>query len=192
MSPAARFGGLLLLVGCGGANAGQSDPRACAPVTATTDSTMDAGGLGGEFRVRLVASSGARRGETTGGRLQLMPQDSANRRLQLPDGSSSATYTLPFYGTAAIDFAAVGAVIPGDPESGDPESPGVLVIESPGRVLLRVGSDANRRGVRRFDGAYTVLQVQQVTDQGFAGTWRSGLGPDQSGGHFCATRTTEE
>jgi hypothetical protein len=72
----------------------------------------------------------------------------------------------------------------------DPASPGVLVIQSPGRVMLRIGSEANRRGVRRFDGAYTVLRVQQSTDQGFAGTWQSGLGVDQSSGHFCANRAT--
>jgi hypothetical protein len=72
----------------------------------------------------------------------------------------------------------------------DPESPGVLVIERPGQVLLRVGSEANRRGVRRFDGAFTVLRVLQVTDQGFAGAWESGVGLDRSGGHFCANRAT--
>jgi hypothetical protein len=189
MSATWRISGVLLLAGCGGANAGQSDPQACAPVT-TEASTMDASRLAGEFAVRLVAGSGAKRGATTEGRLQLTPQDSAHRRLELPDGSSSSTYTLPLAGTAAVDFAAVGAVAPGDPASTDPESPGVLVIERPGQVMLRVGSDANRRGVRRFDGAFTVLRVQQITDDGFVGTWESGLGTDLSGGHFCANRAT--
>ena len=149
---------------------------------------MDVSLLAGEFVVRLVASSGAKRGATTEGRIHLTPHDSAHRRLKLPDGSSSSTYTLPFYGTAALDFAAVGAVAPGDPASTDPESPGVLVIERPGQILLRVGSEANRRDVRRFDGAFTVLRVQQVTEEGFAGTWESGVDMDRSGGHFCATR----
>ena len=45
--------------------------------------------------------------------------------------------------------------------------------------MLRVGSEANRRGVRRFDGAFTVLRVQQVTDEGFAGTWESGVDMDR-------------
>jgi hypothetical protein len=185
-----RASGLILLAGCGGANAGQSDPQACAPVAAADTSTVDAGRLGGEFTVRLVAASGAKRGATTEGRLELMPQDSAYRRLELPDGSSSPTYSLPLYGTATVDLAAVGAVAPGDPASADPASPGVLVIESPGRVMLRVGSEANRRDVRRFDGAFTVLRVQQVTDRGFAGTWESGMNTDRSGGHFCANRAT--
>ena len=189
MSATWRISGAILLAGCGGANAGQSDPQACAPV-ATTEASMDVSRLAGEFVVRLVASSGAKRGTTTEGRLQLMPQDSAYRRLELPDGSTSSTYTLPLYGTAAVDFAAVGAVAPGDPVSADPASPGVLVIERPGQVMLRVGSEANRRGVRRFDGAFTVLRVQQVTDNGFAGTWESGVDLDRSGGHFCASRAT--
>jgi hypothetical protein len=189
MSATGRIIGVVLLAGCGGANAGQSDPQACAPVAAT-EASMDTGRLAGEFVVRLVASSGAKRGATTEGRLQLTPHDSAHRRLELPDGSSSSTYTLPLYGTAVVDFAAVGAVAPGDPESTDPASPGVLVIERPGQVMLRVGSEANRRGVVRFDGAFTVLRVQQITTEGFAGTWESSVGLDQSGGHFCANRAT--
>ncbi len=71
-----------------------------------------------------------------------------------------------------------------------PDAPGVLVIESPGRVMLRLGSEANRTGVRRYDGAYTALQVQQVTDKGFAGSWQSGVAAEQSGGHFCAKRVS--
>jgi hypothetical protein len=159
-------------------------------VEAPKDSTLHARVLNGEFVVRMVASTGSRRGETTEGTLRLMPQDSAYRSLELPDGSSSSTVTLPLYGTAAIDFAAVGAVIPGDAASEDPQSPGVLAIENPDRLLLRVGSEANRRGMRRFDGAYTVLQVQQITEEGFAGTWRSGVNMEQSGGHYCAKRST--
>jgi hypothetical protein len=152
---------------------------------------MDASQLAGEFVVRLVASSGAKRGATTEGRIQLTPQDSAHRRPEPPDSSSSSTYAFPLAGTAAVDFAAVGAVVPGDAASANPESPGVLVIERPGKVLLRVGSEANRRDVRRFDGAFTVLRVQQVTDEGFAGTWESGVEMDRSGGHFCANRATD-
>lgn len=188
MSATWRIGGVILLAGCGGANAGQSDPQNCAPVVAAAETALDAGQLAGEFDVRLVASTGDKRGATAGGRLHLWPQDSAHRRLQLPDGTSSSTYSLPLAGTATADFAAVGAIVPGDPGSKDPESPGVLVISRPGQIMLRVGSEANRRDVRRFDGAYTVLRVQQITEQGFAGTWDSGVDMDRSGGHFCANR----
>ena len=53
--------------------------------------------------------------------------------------------------------------------------------------MLRIGSDANRRGVLRFDGGYFVLRVQQVDESGFAGSWTSGLLEVQAEGHFCAT-----
>jgi hypothetical protein len=184
-----RVGAAALLAACGGANAGQSDPQACSPVEAV-DSSLGATGLDGEYAVRLIATSGAKRGAAAEGRLQLMAQDSAYRSMERADGSADTTFSFPLYGTAEVDFAAVGATIPGDPGSSDPLSPGVLVIERPGGVMLRFGSEANRRGVRRFDGGYTVLQVQQVTDQGFAGTWRSAVGLEESSGHFCAARTT--
>jgi hypothetical protein len=191
MRAAWGLGGLILLTGCGAANAGQSDPQACAPVEAPSAS-VDGDALGGAYTVRIVSTSGEQRGSTAEGQLELIPQDSAYRHLDLGDGSPDTTFTLPFYGSATIDFAEVGAVIPGDPASTDPTSPGILVIERPGRVLLRVGSDANRRGVRRFDGGFTVLQVQRVTQEGFTGTWQSGAGAAQgSGGHFCARRDAD-
>lgn len=184
-----EISGLILLAGCGGANAGQSDPQPCAPVESAA-ATVAADGLGGGFHLRLVATAGPKRGATAAGRLELMPQDTAYRSLVRADGSRDTTFSFPLHGTAEVDFASVGAVVPGDPGSKDPTSPGVLVIEHPGRVMLRMGSEANRWGVRRFDGGYTALQVQQVTDKGFAGTWQSGVGLEQSGGHFCADRVT--
>jgi hypothetical protein len=190
MIAAWRMGAALVLAGCSGANAGQSDPQACAPVESDTSTVATAADIGGKYSVRLVATSGAQRGATTEGRLELMPRDSAYRRLTLPDGTRDTTFAFPLYGTAEVDFASVGAVAPGDPRSSDPLSPGVLVIERPSGVMMRVGSVANRWGMRRFDGAYTALQVQQVTAEGFKGTWRSGVGTEQSGGHFCAVRAT--
>jgi hypothetical protein len=183
MSAPWRIGALALLAGCGSANAGQSNPQPCAPVEAPS-AEVDAGKLGGEYTVRMVATAGAKRGSTAEGRMELMPHPGGHSA----DSSSETTY--PLYGTAELDFASVGAVVPGDPASSDSLSPGVLVIERPGRVMLRVGSEANRRDVVRFDGAFTALQVTQVTDQGFAGTWRSGLGMETSEGHFCAARAT--
>lgn len=182
-----RLSGALLLVSCGGANAGQSGPEGCTPVEvpATDVAGRD---LGGDYTVKLVATAGGKRGKMAEGKLALQAQDSAYRRLDGGDGMGDSTFVLPWYGSTAVDLESVGAVAPGDPESTDPAGPGVLVIERPGSVMLRVGSEANRRGMRRFDGAFTVLQVQQVTENGFAGTWRSGVGLEESGGHFCAVR----
>ena len=185
MSAPWRIGALVLLAGCGSANAGQSNPQPCAPVEAPS-AEVDAGKLGGQYTVRMVATAGAKRGSTAEGRMELMPHPSGHRS----DSTGGSSTTYPLYGTAELDFASVGAVVPGDPGSSDSLSPGVLVIERPGRVMLRVGSEANRRDVVRFDGAFTALQVTQVTDEGFAGTWRSGLGMETSEGHFCAARAT--
>ena len=176
-----------LLTACGGANAGQAGPQACSPVEAPTGELV-AERLAGRYTLRLVATSGAKQGATADGRLELMPQDSAARSMDGTDGSPDSTFSFPLIGTAQVDFAAVGATTPGDAGSSDPASPGVLVIQRPGGVMLRVGSEANRRGMRRFDGGYTVLQVQQVTEQGFVGTWRSAVGLEESGGHFCAVQ----
>ena len=185
MSAPWRIGTLVLLAGCGNAKAGQSNPQPCAPVESPS-AEVDAGKLGGQYTVRMVATAGAKRGSTGEGRMELMPHASGHRS----DSTGGSSTTYPLYGTAELDFASVGAVVPGDPGSSDSLSPGVLVIERPGRVMLRVGSEANRKDVVRFDGAFTALQVTQVTDEGFAGTWRSGVGTESSEGHFCATRAT--
>ena len=87
-----------------------------------------------------------------------------------------------------MDVEPVGALRPGDLSSRDPEAPGVLVLQEDGRLLLRLGSEANRRGVLRFDGGYTVLRVARATAAGFAGTWSSGLLDVQAAGEFCARR----
>jgi hypothetical protein len=184
-----HLGAIALLAGCSGASAEQADPQPCAPVEApATD--LAATHLAGRYALRLIATSGAKEGASADGRLALMEQDSAYRGVERADGSVDTTYSLPLYGTAEAAFASIGATIPGSAASSDPLSPGVLVIQRPRGVMLRLGSEANRRGVRRFDGAYTVLQVQQITDQGFAGIWRSGVGLEESGGHFCAAKPT--
>ena len=101
--------------------------------------------------------------------------------------------TSPLFGTTDINVEAVGAVRVGDLSSRNPASPGVLVIESETgtspSILLRLGSDANRRDLVRFDGGYAVLRVVEITAESFSGTWSSGArGPD-SEGFFCATQS---
>ena len=87
-----------------------------------------------------------------------------------------------------MDVEAVAALRPGDLSSRDPQAPGVLVIQEDGGLLMRLGSEANRRGVLRFDGGYTVLRVDRATADGFAGTWSSGQMEVQAAGEFCARR----
>ena len=75
-------------------------------------------------------------------------------------GSASA----PLYGFTDVDIKAVGAYRVGSLASEDPQAPGVLVLEGnyagERSILLRLGSIANQRDLRRYDGAYTVLEVQ--------------------------------
>ena len=53
-------------------------------------------------------------------------------------------------------------------------------------ITLRLGSDANRRDLVRYDGAYTVLTVNGIDANGFSGSWRSGLQLSRTSGYFCA------
>ena len=105
--------------------------------------------------MRLIATSGTKEGAATGGRLALMDQDSAYRSVERSDGSVDTTFSFPLYGTAEVDFAAVGATVPGDPRIADPLQPGVLVIERPGAASPTAappglgGQPSRRSSVRR-------------------------------------------
>ena len=103
MSASWRIGGALLLAGCSGANAGNSDPQNCAPVE-TPAASVSADGLGGEYTLRLVATAGAKRGSTTAGKLSLMQQDSAYRSMETADGLKDTSFTMPFYGMTEVDL----------------------------------------------------------------------------------------
>ncbi|HEX5962231.1 MAG TPA: hypothetical protein VFY42_00750 [Gemmatimonadales bacterium] len=109
-------------------------------------------------------------------------------------GVSDTTTASPFYGALHLDLATVGAVSVGSTASLDPMEPGVLVIEhrrpegqAPGvEIIMRLGSEANRRDQQRVDGGYTALRVQQASPDRLAGTWASGVSLEQSAGYFCA------
>jgi hypothetical protein len=102
----------------------------------------------------------------------------------------------PFYGAADVDLAAIDGVSVGNTTSLDPMQPGVLVMERravPGQspapeIVMRLGSDANRRDRQRFDGGYTALHVRQVGPDRLAGSWSSGVTAERAAGYFCAVR----
>jgi len=155
------------------ANEGTAAP--CTAADSTTRNTAMADPFIGNYRLTMLATSGTRTG-------------------------SSATGTLAFdghAGHASIALASVGAVAAGDIGSRDPDRPGVLLIRSPndsgaaGAPMLRFGADANRSDIRAFDGAYLIMLVDAVTEAGFSGRWRSGVGTAVSGGYYCAHRTQE-
>ena len=150
-------------------------------------------GRAGEYRLTMVEEvdgSPSRRAE---GALTLVAQVESLRRFAGSTGTSVPGVSSPLFGSTDMNLEGVGAVRVGSLASENPESPGVLVIESETgaspSILLRLGSDANRRDIVRFDGGYAVLNVVEITAESFSGTWSSGArGPD-SEGFFCATRS---
>jgi hypothetical protein len=174
----------------------QAETQDCAQVETELPADVSAAGLAGKYDVRMVAVSGEKSGSSANGRLELVAHDSSMRRLTLPGRNSDTTNTVPVYGKAEIDLSAVGAKHAGDLASLDPTRPGVSVFESSSpsasgsRIILRLGSEANRRDVLRFEGAYTVLRVKQISEGGFAGSWESGAPLPEGGGYFCARKST--
>ena len=153
----------------------------CQPIHAILARDATLVGAHGRYGLVLVTRTGER---TIRGVLVLV---------QSPPGREvlGATAT-PLQGAVDIDLDQVGARRIGDVTSTDPDAPGVLVLEFDRRgtrhVMLRLGSDANRVDQRLYDGGHTVLRVQQITVDGFAGTWDSGVRSSVTTGYFCATR----
>lgn len=188
---------LPLVLACRSGRAG--DPPGadgCGPPSGQLAPAAAAEALAGEYRLRLVATSGPRRGASTNGRVRLRPADDSLRSPAPVLGIRDSLTVLPLRGAAELEPDAIGATVPGDPGSDDPRAPGVLVIErhsgrpgEPASIILRVGSDANRRDAVRFDGGFLALTVRRIDSAAFAGTWASGSGGRNVEGYFCAERT---
>ena len=175
---------------------GRATPEECAPIGTELPPASSAGRLAGEYRLRLVATSGAKKGAATEGTLRLDPQADALRYRTRPGGARDSTVLHPLYGAAEVDLDAIDAVSVGNTTSLDPMQPGVLVMErhaAAGRppaaeIVIRLGSDANRRDRQRFDGGYTALRVRQIGPGRLAGSWSSGVTTERAAGFFCAVR----
>ncbi len=184
---------LAVLMACHKPQAEQQVGAEQRPCEAPPDSLPAATTLGkaqGHYRLRMAATAGKQKGATVDGRLRLAPNDRSHlfrSHMGVPD----TVTRYPFYGSAEIDLAAVDAVKPGELTSFDPDLPGVLAIETPKSVMLRLGTESNRPGVVRFDGGYTVLRVRRVQADGFDGTWNSGASMPLGGGYFCAVRMAD-
>jgi hypothetical protein len=153
----------------------------CEPAPEPQGPLQSAEQLGGTYRLRLVATEGSKEGQAVEGTLRLQPYDRALRTVTIRGiRDTAASYVL--YGSADLDLDRIGAVRPGDPASDDPMRPGVVVIERKGTVVLRLGSEANRRDVARFDGGYTALRVRELAGDRFRGTWASGVQAQRSAG----------
>lgn len=169
----------LAATACGGTGSMEMPgPEACVPSSATLAAGASMNGMGGDYTVHLLGEDG----RMTTASLTLTSQPTGMR--QMEDAMT------PLGGTIDVDLEAIGAQPVGALDSADPEAPGVLVLESDGSegrtILLRLGSEANQRGRMSFDGAFTVLSVQRMSDNGFSGAWWSGVREMRTEGHFCA------
>lgn len=177
-------------------SADSPSPQQCAPVSSELPATSSAQELAGEYRLRLVATSGVKTGSAVEGPLKLMDQRPELRHRLLPGGATDSSVIHPAYGATEIELSEVDAVLMGSTTSMDPLQPGVLVVERherPGQparaeIVIRLGSEANRRDRQRVDGGYMALRVRQLAPHGFSGTWGSGITGERSGGYFCAVR----
>lgn len=179
----------------------EADPavKPCRPSSGSLPRTASASGLAGEYRLRLTATSGADSGQAAEGELRLRPvTDSAAREIVVL-GVRDTTSRAALSGTTDVDPAGVGATRTGSLTAESPDAPGVLVIERrPVRadagteIVLRLGADANRRGVARYDGGYFALHVRAIEPDGFTGTWSSGSGISSARGYFCAERVASK
>ena len=170
----------------------------CAPFEGTP--ALDAAAiarLSGDFSLTLVATSGTRSGYTARGTTTLFDNPDRLRRLAGAGGNPMPGVTVPFYGTADIDVTEVGALPLGTTTSDDPLQPGVLVVQDTPddptivrSLVMRFGSDVNRRGAVPFDGGYTVLHVRRVSPDSILGSWASGIVTEVAAGFFCAVRPT--
>ena len=159
-------------------------PPTCMPTSGRLHPKVTLSDRAGQYQLTLV--------EVVNGTDARSAQGTLTLRQQPPELDSLGNSATPLYGFTDVNLRTVGAYEVGDPDSEDPQAPGVLILESDSdgvrRILLRLGADANRRDDMLFDGAYTVLEVHEIAADGFAGTWRSGLRLSRIEGYFCAKK----
>ena len=166
--------------------------RVCAAPADSLGPGASLDGWMGEYSLTLVGQPSAGGAPAVRGDLVLREQPANLRHFRGSGGDPIASTVTPLFGSADVKVEAVGAVRVGDLSSADPAAPGVLVIEGGAgqlpSILLRFGSEANRRDRVRFDGGFLVLEARELRRNGFSGSWTSGVQGVQSRGHFCAER----
>lgn len=186
-----------LAVACASSPAARAGPSPCAPAPFERPGTLDAAviaALAGDYSLTLVATSGERSGQIARGTATLFENPTQLRHLIDAGGNPMLGVVVPFYGAADIDVTEVGALPLGTATSNDPLQPGILVIQnSPDdttarSLVMRLGSETNRRNAVPFDGGYTVLRVRLVGPGSILGSWASGTVTEVAAGFFCAVR----
>ncbi len=144
------------VLGCGSNQNQVAEAPACEAAEGNLPMDATAQAWAGQYRLVMVATAGDSAGRSVTGGMQLMVQ---SEELQIPPmGSADDGTRMLLYGSTNIDLPGILAVEVGALDSDDPLAPGVLVIERPVEldggssmeITIRLGSEANRRGVTRF------------------------------------------
>jgi len=182
----------LAALACAGHGRSGASGDQCRPVEGPFTASIPWDSLSGSWRLTLVAGSGPMARRSVQGALTLRAQDPALRRVDRP---GPTTVTVPVIGTTDIALEEVRAVRLGDVRSTDPMQPGVAiwVSQSPDggvSAVMRIGQEAIRSGIVRFDGGYTALFLRHVAANAISGGWASGVTTEESSGYFCAQRVS--
>lgn len=190
-APAIVLGLAVSGAACAKRSEGEAPQTACGPPDAARIENVEAERLAGEYELELDATEGPAAGKSSSGRLSLWPNPPDRRGIPSAGGGARSDASAPLYGATDVDVEAVGALRLGDANSQDMNAPGVLGVQQGEQIVLRLGSEANRRDLLRFDGGYLALWVERVTENGIAGSWTSGLVGVQARGRFCALRVQD-
>ena len=191
MTTAARHAALVLAgtLACHPAHPeAQPAVNPCRPATGTLPRTATAIGLAGDYRLHLAATAGASAGRWVDVALRVRPVDDSVSREVVVLGVRDTTSSFPLSGTTDLDPGALGAVPHGNLSAEDPGAPGVLVIERhPARrdaateIMLRLGADANRRGVSASTAAISRSPFGESTTRASRAPGRAGPGSGRGG-----------
>lgn len=180
----------MMPLACAGRGRSGATGDACRPVEGPFVASTPWDSLAGSWRLTLVAGSGSMNGRSVEGALTLQALDSALRRVDRP---GPTIVTVPIIGASDIALEDVGAVRLGDVRSTDPLQPGVAIWASLGpdssvSAVMRIGQEAIRSNLVKFDGGYTALFLRQVSVNAMRGGWASGVATEAVSGYFCAER----
>jgi hypothetical protein len=162
----------------------------CRPVEGRVSAATPWDSLPGSWRLTLVATGGPRSGGSVQGTLTLRAQEASLRRVDRPGPD---VVTVPVTGATDVAVEQVGAQRIGNLQSADPQRPGAAIWVSQGQdggvsAVMRIGEEMIHSSLVRFEGAYTVLYLRQVSASGIYGGWASGVTGQEASGHFCAVR----
>jgi hypothetical protein len=147
---------------------------ACSPITTALDAGANIESMVGDFRVTLVATSGANTGRRVSGPLTLGKSGTA--------GSLSGTMT--------VSLDSIGATAPGPRPIDGRYSAVALQWSGTGgarQITLRLGNSTPGA----IEGAHMALSVKALSTTRFAGSWTSANGQPmapEAVGYFCGER----